>query len=518
MMTRYRVLLVLPVFAFAVFPLAAGGRSEPACGDDGYCGQITTYVLPTAAAWLDDDRMYVAYYGGTIELIDVESGKRIKVLEGLSIPQGLTVLDGRLYVTDMGGVCHRMLEDETVSQGRCRRDDFKAWPDRKRVEFLRATGARILSYRIDSTGGLSDQRVIEDRILSWDRDHSANGLTNDGEYVYVSIGHPDYNGAGYFTENAQRFHGRDDLMGTIGRFRPADEEPRVEVYASGLRNVYGISIAPDGTIYGADNNGPPEEFRHKEELNAIVEGGYYGYPSFGTNQATSEHGVTEPVAVLPGAGSTVAYAAADGVYVAYLHHTGPVVVDRFDYDTFTPERFFSQPRTFITSILERGDRLYLLAMRERKIHIVERRAGSVLGRMPIPNWAATWAMDSAAIRRTYREAVAGEPAAGSTFDVYLDGSRLVYVKEPCQAADMREQFFLRVYPSQGPSESVNVVFLDQGVVLDGICVAAATLPDYRIARVRTGQFRQADGLWEALWEVELSGNLNGRRVDGAGGQ
>ena len=503
--TRYRVLLVLPVFAFAVFELAAGGRSEPACGDDGYCGQFTTYELPTAAAWLDDHRMYVAHYAGIIQLLDIESGERRTVVEGLSIPQGLTVLHGRLYVTDMGNVCHEMLEEETDSLNpwRCHRTDIWAWPDEKRVEFLRTAGARILSYRIDSTGGLSDQRVIEDRILSHHRDHSANGLINDGEYVYVSIGHPDYGGEGYFTENAQRLHARDDLMGTIARFRPADEEPRLEVHASGLRNVYGISIAPDGTIYGADND---DGSFQKEELNAIVEGGYYGYPSFGTNDAAPEHSVIEPVAVVPGAGSTVAYATKDGVYVAYTHHVEQSVIDRFDYDTFTPERFFrDRTSSYITAILERGDLLYLVALNDARIHVVERRAGSVLGRRPIPDWAGKWTMDSAVIRETYRAAVAGEPAARSTFDVYVEDGRLIYVKEPCQAADMREGFFLQVFPSRRPSEVdwPDVVFLDHGAVLDGICVAAATLPDYEVARVRTGQFGD-------LWTVEFSDNLNDR--------
>ena len=504
--TRYRVPFVLPVFAFAILTLTVTeGHSKPAC-EDGYCGQISTGVLPTAAAWLDDSRMYVAYYGGFIELLDVESGERRWLLGGLIIPRGLTVLDGRLYVTDMGNVCHEMLEEptESLNAWNCRRTDFWDWPDDKRVEFLQAAGARIMSFRIDSTGGLSDRRVIEDRILSWERSHSANGLTNDGKYVYVSIGHPDYTGEGYFVENAQRFRARDDLMGTIVRIRPADEEPHVEVYARGLRNVYGISIAPYGTIYGADNDVGGVYF--KEELNAIVEGGDYGYPSFGTDQAAPEHGVVEPLAVLPGTGSTVAYATRHGVYVAYRHHAGKAVVDRFDYETFTPERFFRDPGTdYITSILERDGLLYLISLHSRKIHVVEQGGGPVLSPTPIPEWAKKWTMDSAAIRETYRAAVAGEPAARSTFDVYLDGSRLIYVKEPCQAEDMGEGFFLQVFPLRRPSEfdDLEVVFLDHGAILDGICVAVATLPDYEIARVRTGQLGD-------LWEVEFSGNLSER--------
>ena len=285
-----------------------------------------------------------------------------------------------------------------------------------------------------------------------------------------------------------------------------------------MRNVYGISIAPDGTIYGADNDGSRSHNdgsgSHKEELNAIVAGADYGYPSYGTNRARPNHGVTEPVAVLPGVGSTVAYAAKYGVYVAYTHHSGTAVVDLFDYETFTPERFFSDPgETNITSILERDDLLYLVALGSGKIHVVRADGGPALSRMPIPEWVGEWTMDSAAVRETYRTAVAGAPAARSTFDVYVDGSRLIYVKEPCQAADMSAGFFLYVYPSnirelpaeRQPSgfDDLDVLLVDHGAVLDETCVAVAILPDYEVARVRTGQLGD-------LWTVEFSGNPNER--------
>ena len=561
-------------------------RQQVTCGADGYCALFKLDAGLTAAAWLDDARMYLAGYDGSIHLLNVDSGEIRTVLRGLSIPQGLIVLDGRLYATDMGNVCDVLPKPGELLES-CMRDVTG-----REIEFHRAAGARILSFRIDPDGGVSDQRIIEDRILSRHRDYGphglatdgeyvygadngerswrqreelnavvaggfygfpyfgtneappeagvtepvaalsggasttayttergiyANGLTNDGEYVYVSIGYPlswDLrSGQGdYFMKSAGELPGRDDLMGTIARFRPADEEPHVEVYARGLRNVYGISIAPYGTIYGADNDGTKSDGDgggyHKEELNAIVAGANYGYPSHGTNRAQPEHGVTEPLAVLPGDGSTVAYAARHGVYVAYTHHTGNAVVDWFDYETFTPKRFFRDPgATNITSILERDGLLYLIVLQSGKIHVVEQGGGPVLSRMPIPEWARKWTMDGAVIRETYRAATAGEPAARSTFDVYLEGSRLIYVKEPCQAADMSEAFFLHVFPSDTrelPAErqaagfdNPEVLLVDHGVVLDETCVAVAELPNYAVARVRTGQLGD-------LWEVEFS--------------
>ena len=215
------------------------------------------------------------------------------------------------------------------------------------MEFLSRVDARILSYQIDDSGALNDRQVAVDKLVATGRDHGPNGLANDGEYVYASIGHPETVSKpdSYFVTRAAEIssHGRRaDLMGTIIRFRPSDTE--VELYATGLRNIYGIFLASDGTIYGVDNDavdGLMTSEGHREELNVVVKGGFYGFPRWGTNEAPPEAGVIEPVAVLPGVSSTYAHANADGVYVAYVHidDTGShFVIDRFDYDTWTPRR------------------------------------------------------------------------------------------------------------------------------------------------------------------------------------
>lgn len=156
--------------------------------DGGYRGLITVKgTRLTAAAWRDRDRMYVTdHHTGAIRLVNVETGDIDVVHEGLglTIPQGLTVLHGRLYVTDMGNVC-AVLE---AAFGVCGSDYRKMQKD-ELLGLVSATGARLLSYRIDDSGNLSDERIVLDNVVSIQRDHSANGLANDGEYVYVSIGH-----------------------------------------------------------------------------------------------------------------------------------------------------------------------------------------------------------------------------------------------------------------------------------------------------------------------------------------
>ena len=90
-----------PASALADAPLLPDGCRERG----GYCGMLTPGGQLTAAAWLDDQRMYLADLEGRIRLLNVETGELWTVRTGLSMPQGLTVLHGRLYVSDMGNVC-----------------------------------------------------------------------------------------------------------------------------------------------------------------------------------------------------------------------------------------------------------------------------------------------------------------------------------------------------------------------------------------------------------------------------
>ena len=349
------------------------------CQESGYCGLLNLGGRITAAAWLDAHRMYVADYEGRIRLLDIESQETLTVLEGLSIRAGLTVLDNRLYISDMGNVCAYIREIEEDGQlcqpaglGRQRRLELKPVIS----QILSNSAARILSYAVGEAGTLSDRQVALDGVLSWEQTHSVNGLTNDGEYVYASIGHPDWSGGAetgdWITELLDEIGAgaaQKELMGSIIRFRPGG---RIETYAAGFRNTYGISIAPSGMIYGADNDESRAgtEDRQLEELNAIAPGQFYGWPYWGTRQAPAEAEVTEPAAILEGTASTVAHANSDGVYVAYLNSQDGISVDFFDYQTFTPRRVFAKGVYYITAILEKEGLLYLATI-DGFIHLID---------------------------------------------------------------------------------------------------------------------------------------------------
>ncbi len=109
----------------------------------------------------------------------------------------------------------------------------------------------------------------------------------------------------------------------------------------------------------------------------------------------------------------------------------------------------------------------------------------------------------------------GLPAARGVFDLYLDdsGAELTYHKQPCAPEDLRERFYLHVFPAdaaelaaelaaehrQAGFHNLGFFFAEYGAVLGGVCVALVPLPAYEggIARIRTSQANR--------WSVEFAG-------------
>ena len=103
--------------------------------------------------------------------------------------------------------------------------------------------------------------------------------------------------------------------------------------------------------------------------------------------------------------------------------------------------------------------------------------------------------------------------ARSDFDIYLRENTVAYLKSPCSAADVQAQFFLHVVPEDLedlPAQRRwygydNLDFHYEGnaaLVFGGQCIAERTLPDYPIARIRTGQFTpEGDRIWMVEFPV-----------------
>ena len=99
-------------------------------------------------------------------------------------------------------------------------------------------------------------------------------------------------------------------------------------------------------------------------------------------------------------------------------------------------------------------------------------------------------------------------AASGFFDIYLDGDKVIYRREPCAPADAAARFFLHVIPvdvddlsenrQQSGFDNLDFDFAGRGAISGGKCLATAPLPDYPISRIRTGQYIPGQGnLWRA---------------------
>ena len=125
---------------------------------------------------------------------------------------------------------------------------------------------------------------------------------------------------------------------------------------------------------------------------------------------------------------------------------------------------------------------------------------------PLPSW-----------RMDYEAIASGEPAARSDFDIYLRENTVIYLKSPCSAADVQAEFFLHVVPEdledlpagrrQYGFGGANFRYgIHNGntaaLAFGGQCIIEHPLPDYPIARIRTGQFTpEGDQIWMAEFPV-----------------
>ena len=111
----------------------------------------------------------------------------------------------------------------------------------------------------------------------------------------------------------------------------------------------------------------------------------------------------------------------------------------------------------------------------------------------------------------YESIASGEPAASSVFDIYIGENSVTYLKSPCSAADVQAQFFLHLVPEDVedlPADRRRYAFdnLDfhyagnAALTFGGMCIARRSLPDWPIARIRTGQFTPDDG---RIWMTEF---------------
>ena len=96
------------------------------------------------------------------------------------------------------------------------------------------------------------------------------------------------------------------------------------------------------------------------------------------------------------------------------------------------------------------------------------------------------------------------------FQLYQHGNKLVYYRQSCTVADTQARFYLHIFPAdhddlpEGSGEhgfnNLGFNFSEYGAHRGGKCLAEVPLPNYQIARIRTGQHLPGQG---QLWQAEF---------------
>ena len=142
----------------------------------------------------------------------------------------------------------------------------------------------------------------------------------------------------------------------------------------------------------------------------------------------------------------------------------------------------------------------------------------------VGRWRAAFRLDHDALRviRAATFGLVSTPALeGAGFLVRRHGDALVYLRSPCDPADVEARFFLHVTPVSAAAlpaarldagfDNLDFAFGEHGAVVDGACVAEVPLPDYAVAEIRTGQFAGGVEAWATRPAIGGAGRRRARK-------
>jgi glucose/sorbosone dehydrogenase len=228
---------------------------------------------PMDIEWVDGHGYASLAEGRLLRL--TQDGDRLStevLAEGLAFPRGIAVAADTLYVAELGSLpCKNPIP-------RCKGENVgPTTADGERL-LLSSSSGRILAYPVVADG-LGEPAVLVDGLHYTNTDHGLNDLDlgPDG-MLYLSIGNLDqlaWDDGGNPPPATET-----ELLGSILRIDPASGD--VEVFATGLRNVFGIAFDADGQLWGVDNDGRGRGTWRAEELLQIELGLDYGFPDDGT--------------------------------------------------------------------------------------------------------------------------------------------------------------------------------------------------------------------------------------------
>jgi hypothetical protein len=281
--SRVRLLALLVVLAGLLLAFLAWPRDRVETG------------FPMDIEWAGEVG-YASMGDGEIVRLSVEGDQvSSEVLAGgLSYPRGLAVTDDTIYIAELGAL---PCEDPVP---RCKGEHIGPTTADGERTLMEATAGRVLAYPINGDGTLGAPRVVVEGLSFVNTDHALNDLElgPDGS-LYLTIGNLDqlaWDDGGEPPDGPAT-----ELLGSVLRIDP--ETGSFEVFASGLRNVYGLAFDEGGALWGVDNDGRGRGIWRFEELTRIEQGLDYGFPDEGTI-GPYERRTGFPVWILPGSGSS----------------------------------------------------------------------------------------------------------------------------------------------------------------------------------------------------------------------
>jgi hypothetical protein len=193
--------------------------------------------------------------------------------DGFTYTRGLAIIGDVLVVGDLGPLpCP---DPYPVCKGHSVPGVSLVEGERRILEGSRG---RLIAFDIEADGSLTNEHVILDNLPVANTEHGVNGIAAgaDGR-IYVAIGNLDHLPPDVAETVLQP---RKELLGTVLRLSPRGDD--VEIFASGLRNVYGLAFDDRGHLWGVDNDGDTPSGWRAEEILHIRQGRNYGYPYEGS--------------------------------------------------------------------------------------------------------------------------------------------------------------------------------------------------------------------------------------------
>jgi hypothetical protein len=233
---------------------------------------------PLAMALRDSRSGYLALEDQGVFFFEMPGGTgelAMRKVADVILPHGMLVRDEVLYVVSLGPFPCEGLD------GGCRvaADSFPRGD------------SSIIAFDIQPDGTLGQGRAIIKNLPSASTWHAVNGIAAgpDG-YFYTAIGNLRGEASGPLEVEGPNQR----LLGTVIRYRPND--PGIEVFAKGIRNIFDLEFDEEGGLWGADNDGATLRGFKAEEALYITQGADFGYPRVGTYDPER---TSPPVSILP---------------------------------------------------------------------------------------------------------------------------------------------------------------------------------------------------------------------------